>query len=170
MITYVSIVVLNITWKNHLIHVLKHYWYSTWVAPKQANSLLIIESLKNPTWVASKQESALLIMESLKKNINFQIFLSLILFKTQNWIKVFHLKTKRIFGVKSSDVFGSPITIICMRYYIHNYISPWFRIQPFPSEFEILHPTLQTHASFSFFFSFTENSLLMVNNSRVCRH
>ena len=108
--------------------------------------------------------------KSNKKNINFQIFLSLIIFKTQNWIKVFHLKTKRIFGVKSSDVFGSPITIICMRYYIHNYISPWFRIQPFPSEFEILHPTLQTHASFSFFFSFTENSLLMVNNSRVCRH
>lgn len=90
--------------------------------------------------------------KSNKKNINFQIFLSLIIFKTQNWIKVFHLKTKRIFGVKSSDVFGSPITIICMRYYIHNYISPWFRIQPFPSEFEILHPTLQTHASFSFFF------------------
>lgn len=108
--------------------------------------------------------------KSNKKNINFQIFLSLIIFKTQNWIKVFHLKTKRIFGVKSSDVFGSPITIICMRYYIHNYIYPWFRIQPFPSEFEILHPTLQTHASFSFFFSFTENSLLMVNNSRVCRH
>lgn len=60
--------------------------------------------------------------KSNKKNINFQIFLSLIIFKTQNWIKVFHLKTKRIFGVKSSDVFGSPITIICMRYYIHNYI------------------------------------------------